>query len=75
MLIDRQTLLPVSVISKPLATGGSETGRHTGVHYTMSLVAGDDVLYAFYGEGDMHSGVVVFDKATLGDAFRQHYFG
>ena len=54
MLIDRQTLLPVSVISKPLATGGSETGRHTGVHYTMSLVAGDDVLYAFYGEGDMH---------------------
>lgn len=75
MLIDRQTLLPVSVVPEPLLIGGTESGRHLGVHYTMSLMVDDDLLYAFYGEGDTHTGVVMIDKATLGDAFRQHYSG
>ncbi len=73
VLIDRRTLRPIGVIPKPLVTGGSETGRHDGVHYTMSLIVEGDVLYAFYGEGDMHTGVVVFDKAALGEEFRRHY--
>ena len=75
MLIDRQTLLPVSVIPEPLLIGGMEAGRHPGVHYTMSLIVDDDLLYAFYGEGDMHTGVVMIDKAKLGDAFRQYHTG
>ena len=75
MLIDRQTLRPVSVIPEPLVTGGAESGRRSGVHYTSSLVVGEDVLYAFYGEGDTHTGVTVFDKTALGDEFRRHYIG
>ncbi|MCY6380221.1 hypothetical protein [Hoeflea prorocentri] len=75
MLIDRKTLLPVSIVAEPLITGGMAAGRHKGVHYTMSLMVAEDVLYAFYGEGDTHTGVVEFDKAALGDAFSKHYFG
>lgn len=72
MLIDKLTLLPISIIPDPLLVGGEEEGRHSGVHYTMSLVNKPDGLYAFYGEGDSHTGVVVFDKDTLGELFSEN---
>ncbi len=40
----------------------------------MSLVNKDGKLYAFYGEGDSHSGVVVFDNKILADMFLKHRF-
>src|SRR5262249_13813318 len=40
-LISKTTLLPTSVIPKPLLIGGTGKGRHPGVHYTMSLVNRD----------------------------------
>ncbi len=72
VLIDKLTLIPNSVIPSPLLMGGQEQGRHPGVHYTMSLVNKDKKLYAFYGEGDTHSGVVIFDNKILADMFLKH---
>jgi hypothetical protein len=72
VLLSRTTLLPTGIVPTPLLIGGNEQGRHPGVHYTTSLVNGDDALYAFYGEGDTHSGVVVFDKMQLADLFASH---
>ncbi len=72
VLVDKLTLNPNSVIPTPLLMGGLENGRHPGVHYTMSLVNKDGELYAFYGEGDTHSGVVAFDNKILADLFLKH---
>ena len=69
MLVDRETLLPRSVIPTPLVIGGAERGRHSGVHYTMSLVNRVDALCAFYGEADSHSGVILFDKEVMAELF------
>lgn len=73
MLIDRHTLLPVSVIPEPIVIGGAEEGRHSGVHYTMSLVNAGDDLYAFFGEGDSHTGMLVIDKDVLNQNFQRHF--
>jgi hypothetical protein len=72
VLISTTSLLPTSIVPTPLLIGGRERGRHAGVHYTMSLVNGDDALYAFYGEGDTHSSVVVFDKQILAGLLASH---
>ena len=70
-LISKTTLLPISVIPKPLVIGGiEEEGRHPGVHYTSSLVNCHDGLYAFYGEGDTHISTVVFNKDELARLFK-----
>ncbi len=71
-LISRKTLLPTSVIPDPLVMGGKEKGRHPGVHYTTSLINREDELYAFYGGGDTHTGLVVFDKNELAKLFEEH---
>ena len=73
VLIDKKSLLPTSIVPNPLVMGGQEEGRHSGVHYTMSLVGRDEQLYAFYGEGDSHSGVVVFNKRALAQLFETHH--
>jgi hypothetical protein len=65
MLIDKSTLLPSSIIPDPLLIGGRENGLHPGVHYTTSLVLHGEHLFAFYGEGDSHTGVVVFNRSSL----------
>ncbi len=72
MLIDKKTLLPTSIIPTPLLMGGREEGRHSGVHYTMSLVNRPQSLLAFFGEGDMHTGVIEFDKEILNRLFASH---
>ncbi len=71
-LISRKTLLPTSVIPEPLVMGGTEQGRHSGVHYTTSLINREDGLYAFYGEGDTHTSLVIFDKNELTKLFEEH---
>ena len=72
-LISKSTLLPTSVIPRPLVIGGDELGRHPGVHYTSSLVNRDDGgLYAFYGEGDTHTGLTIFEKKELTKLFKQY---
>ena len=70
-LISKKTLLPTSIIAEPLQMGGEEGGRHPGVHYTSALVNQDEGLYAFYGQGDSHTGVVVFNKDILNGLFNR----
>ena len=72
VLISKSSLLPTSVIPIPLLIGGSEDGRHPGVHYTTSLVNREEGLYAFHGEGDSHTGVAVFDKDELAALFDRY---
>ena len=70
MLIDQETLLPVGVTPDPVVAGGGEDGLHPGVHYTMSLAKFGDDLCAFYGEGDMHTRLLVIDRDGLNQKFR-----
>ncbi|MBP0019496.1 MAG: hypothetical protein J7647_18335 [Cyanobacteria bacterium SBLK] len=70
--IDKKTLLPTNIIPQPLVMGGEESGRHPGVHYTSALVNREDGLYAFYGQGDSHTGVVVFNKDCLNELFDRY---
>lgn len=70
MLIDRETLLPSAVTPEPVVTGGDEEGTHPGVHYTMSLAKYGDDLCAFYGEGDMHTGLLLIDRNKLNQALQ-----
>ena len=72
VLISTTSLLPTSIVPTPLLIGGRERGRYAGVHYTTSLVNRDNALYAFYGEGDSHSGVVELDKEILADLLVSH---
>jgi hypothetical protein len=72
MLIDKDTFRPTSIIPEPLLIGGSEDGRHSGVHYTTALVNRADGLYAFYGEGDSHTGVVIIEKDKLNNQFKKN---
>ena len=69
-LISKKTLLPTNIIAEPVQMGGEEGGRHPGVHYTSALVNQEEGLYAFYGQGDSHTGVVVFDKDILNSSFK-----
>ncbi|MEA5532393.1 hypothetical protein [Crocosphaera sp. XPORK-15E] len=71
-LISKRTLLPTSIIPRPLIIGGDEPGRHPGVHYTSALVNREDGLYGFYGQGDTHTGIVVFNKDYLNGLFDQY---
>lgn len=72
VLIRKKTLLPTNIIPRPLVMGGDEPGRHSGVHYTSSLVNRKKGLYAFYGQGDSHIGVVTFNKDRLHELFEQY---
>ncbi|WP_107668839.1 hypothetical protein [Cyanothece sp. BG0011] len=73
VLISKQTLLPTNIIPKPLQMGGEEKGRHPGVHYTTALVNKEEGLYGFYGQGDSHIGVMIFNKDTLNKLFSQSH--
>lgn len=49
-------------------------GYKRGVLYVSSLVVHGDRVLAFYGEGDAHSGVAVFDARALAGALRRSPF-
>jgi predicted GH43/DUF377 family glycosyl hydrolase len=49
-------------------------GHKRGVLYVSALVAQEHRVLAFYGEGDAHSGVAVFDARTLAAALRRRPF-
>lgn len=72
VLISKDSLLPTSIIPRPLIMGGDEPGRHPGVHYTSALVKRTEGLYGFYGQGDTHTGIVVFDQDYLNGLFDQY---
>lgn len=54
ILIDKQTLMPIKITSKPLFNGMNARGRTPGVRYISSILKeGDEILF-FAGEGDVY---------------------
>ena len=49
-------------------------GHKPGVLYVSSLVEHGGRILAFYGEGDAHTGVAIFDAAALADELARHPF-
>jgi hypothetical protein len=49
-------------------------GHKPGVLYVSSLVEHSGRILAFYGEGDAHTGVAIFDAAALADELARHPF-
>lgn len=49
-------------------------GFKPGVIYVSALVEDGDRILAFYGEGDAHTGVAIFDRAELADELRRSPF-
>jgi predicted GH43/DUF377 family glycosyl hydrolase len=52
----------------------SVQGHKPGVLYVSSLVVHEGRVLAFYGEGDAHTGVAVFDARELAHALDRHPF-
>lgn len=54
ILIDKQTLLPVKITSKPLFSGMGARGRTPGIRYISSILQVNDEILFFAGEGDVY---------------------
>ncbi|QBO58358.1 hypothetical protein NBC122_01543 [Chryseobacterium salivictor] len=54
VLIDKATVLPVQITSKPIFTGAGARGRVPGCRYISSVVKVRDELLFFAGEGDVY---------------------
>lgn len=53
VLIDKSTLLPVRISSKPIFTGAGARGRVPGIRYISSILKKDNNILFFAGEGDV----------------------
>ncbi len=53
VLIDKATLLPVKITSKPIFSGMGARGRVPGYRYISSVLKTDDEILFFAGEGDI----------------------
>lgn len=58
VLIDKETLLPVKISSKPLFSGMGARGRTPGVRYISSVVKNGDEILFFAGEGDIYTTII-----------------
>lgn len=54
VLIDKSTLLPIQITSKPIFSGMGARGRIPGIRYISSILKDDDSIFFFAGEGDMY---------------------
>lgn len=62
-LIDKKTLLPVQITSKPIFTGAGARGRVPGYRYISSILKVNDEILFFAGEGDVY---VTVTKKPIG---------
>lgn len=54
VLINRQTLLPEKITSKPIFSGMGARGRTPGIRYISSIIKHDNEILFFAGEGDVY---------------------
>ncbi|MDT8390376.1 MAG: hypothetical protein RRC34_07700 [Lentisphaeria bacterium] len=54
VLIDKKTLLPVKISSKPIFDGKGARGRTPGIRYISSILKDTDDIVFFAGEGDVY---------------------
>ncbi|GEM_PF-588129 len=69
VLIDKKTLLPEKITSRPIFKGGLSKGMRPSIIYAMSVVPIDNDLVFFLGEGDSHLSYVKVNKKRLDDSF------
>ncbi len=69
VLIDKQSLLPVKISSRPLIKGGKCKGMLPGVIYTMAVILSGDYLVLFNGEGDAYCSYVKMERKALDASF------
>lgn len=63
ILIDKASLLPVKITSKPIFSGMGARGRSPGIRYISSILKIEDEILFFAGEGDVF--VTVTKKKIL----------
>lgn len=69
VLIDKKTLLPVRITSRPIFSGMGARGRVPGYRYISSILKkGDDILF-FAGEGDVYVTLTTKKIAELNSLF------
>lgn len=54
VLIDKSTLLPTKITSKPLFSGLGARGRRPGIRYISSILKTENEILFFAGEGDVY---------------------
>ena len=65
VLIDKRSLLPVKVSSRPLVCGGEARGMFPGIIYTTAVVDQGDSLIVFNGESDLQCSYAKIAKKRL----------
>ena len=65
VLIDKKSLLPVKVSSRPLISGGKGRGMLPGIIYTTAAVEWGDSVIFFNGESDLHCSYAKIAKSRL----------
>lgn len=69
LLIDKESVLPVQITSKPIFTGAGARGRVPGYRYISSVMKIKDELFFFAGEGDVYVTVTKKKIADLQSLF------
>lgn len=69
ILIDKASVMPVKITSKPIFTGAGARGRVPGYRYISSVIKVKDELLFFAGEGDVYVTVTKKKIADLQSLF------
>jgi len=72
VIFDKFTLQPLYHTPSPIFQGGMEDGRHRRVFYVTSVVAEENRLLVFYGEGDSHTSVAIIDRNEFNNIIYNH---
>ena len=54
VLIDKKSLLPVKISSKPIFSGMGARGKTPGIRYISSILKTENEILFFAGEGDVY---------------------
>ena len=69
VLIDKLTLLPVKITSKPIFSGMGARGRTPGIRYISSVIKIENEILFFAGEGDVYLTVTKKSIVEINDLF------
>lgn len=69
VLINKETLLPENITSKPIFSGMGARGRTPGIRYISSILKHDNEILFFAGEGDVYVTVTKMPLKELASLF------
>jgi hypothetical protein len=65
MLLDKETLRPIKISSRPVFVGGNAQGIRPGIVYVMAAFRQNDHVIFSLGESDSHSSIIRIPKTVL----------